>query len=1837
MNAYFSKSKCFMKKYVALVVAVIVLMLVGVLAAYAATSADHTIYISGTKGSLSNAGETPSAPVLTFRQAYEGLKDTGGRIYVVNTVAISSDVTLAATYYEDSEGRIDLADGCSVNIMRFARPRKTIEGFSVMTNSNFLIQVAENAKLTLSGITIDGHKNAIDEGDPTIIAYGIIAGESLIDNKGVLHLRSGAVLQNSRSRGEGGAVVNSGTLYLDGCSIQDNYSVLSGGAIYNTGSISFLSNSSILRNEAVNNGGGIYSTSSITLNQFASIKNNRSDYGGGAFIDDSTGSKVSLLFDGATVSGNVAYRGGGVFLQYAEMTLISGQVTGNAAGFGGGIYLNGDPANQIGGLTLKGGEISGNKGGGSMSASIYTKGAGIYNVGGRLVMDGGSIINNGPYSTDNFLYGGGICQEAGGTITVNAGTITDNSAYSGGGIYNIGTLDIAGGVISGNNAENGGAVYNSGTLTARNFEANGNTATVNGGAFFNAGQKVMSVSDGVISGNKSVSGGGIYNVGTLSIISCDISSNEADYGAGIYNGDVLTVDGTSVDGNIAAINGGGIFNESAEIDVSLSNVLETGIEFVRDLPASASSVVFTDEAAPDGAALTDVSAVKDMGVVAWLDGSTYKVSTQRSGVPVMANKDSSYMFKETYYDLESIDFTNFDTSQVEDMSYMFYCCWGLTELDLSGFDTRKVTDMTSMFYMCEGLITLDLSCLDTRNVKEMNSLLYACWQMETINLGGKFNTSSVENMDYMFMDCYALKDIDFKNFDTSNVTTMQFMFSDMEFETLNLSNFDTSKVENMECMFANNREAKYLDLSNFDTSSVTNMEDMFYNMRKLERVTLGEKFVFVGENSHFEEPNSQYVTGATGNWYNTDGEEFAPDEVPSNVADSYFASPLLVTKDVPKNVPGVPDVVEDSGESEIVPIPGSIVTGQGLVTVCGGSVSNNEAKNGAGIYNNGDIDFVSALANVEGNTASTRGGGIYSVTSLELSSYASICRNLANFGGGVYMADGSVLTFNGASVMQNEAASGGGVWLQFADMNMVAGSIHENKAGTGAGIYLNGNLINGGKGTLTLLDGKIEYNEGKQKGAGIYNYCGAIVMKGGSISYNVPYVGSGSLDGGGIYLNASATLDMSGGVISDNNADQGAGIFMIPYGAYPEAIIRGDSLITGNIAYFYGGGICNYACKLTVDETAVISSNTAHQGGGIYHISSDHEIEDGYGTAYINGGTITNNCALFGSGIYNTAAIPSDIVGGKLIISGGKITDNKPSSSDDSTKDGVYNFHATIDMSGGLIEKSEIGIYNDNGKVTISGNKAEISSCGQYGVYQDGLFQVKDGPEVSQPVFLTPDHFITVIGPCTSDFIAAMDDEDTFEGRVIANYTFDASGQKDLYSLDENTKGYADAKGIGVGDKALSSGEYPYCILLVEIPKEYTVHYNGNTADGGSMEPDRHVVGVEKTLTENGFAKTGYVFTGWNTAADGSGTSYTDKQVVKDLCVNDGDEITLYAQWAPIQYTVKYHANGGSGVMADSVHVYDSEKALTENSYQKKGYEFVGWATSENGEIVYQDGQSVKNLTAVDGAVIDLYAVWKVIEYKITYDPQGGTMPENVDDTYTIEDEVKLPEPTKPGYEFEGWREDTDGDGEPYGEIVTEIPKGETGDKHFVAEWEPITYKVKYNANGGTGTMSDSIFTYDVEQALSENGFVRVGYDFGGWNTKPDGSGMSYADQQVVKNLSSVDGDVIELYAQWNHIDISEPDPPTNIPETPTSGYLRFIKDKYFETLPAESKWRSGLLRTILLDVLSADLTDPSDCTQVWRIPADEFENIHEWCKDHDKGSETNKDFLSVFGKYRAD
>lgn len=207
----------------------------------------------------------------------------------------------------------------------------------------------------------------------------------------------------------------------------------------------------------------------------------------------------------------------------------------------------------------------------------------------------------------------------------------------------------------------------------------------------------------------------------------------------------------------------------------------------------------------------------------------------------------------------------------------------------------------------------------------------------------------------------------------------------------------------------------------------------------------------------------------------------------------------------------------------------------------------------------------------------------------------------------------------------------------------------------------------------------------------------------------------------------------------------------------------------------------------------------------------------------------------------------------------------------------------------------------------------------------------------------------------------------------------------------------------------------------------YTVIYNAN-GGSGNMRDSVFEYGTESTLRANTFTRTGYTFIGWNTEAEDENYIYSDGNKVVNLCKENGAEITLYAIWEEKDIVVTLDANGGN--------VYPDEISVTYGSLygelpvpERVGYEFLGWYTAKAG------GTKVTEQAQMTSAVSHtLYAHWKILTYKISYNLNGGTFAENgkYPSSYTVEDlplNITAPIDTDyPDYNhFAEWREGNSG------------------------------------------------------------------------------------------------------------------------------------------------------------------------------------------------------------------
>ena len=304
---------------------------------------------------------------------------------------------------------------------------------------------------------------------------------------------------------------------------------------------------------------------------------------------------------------------------------------------------------------------------------------------------------------------------------------------------------------------------------------------------------------------------------------------------------------------------------------------------------------------------------------------------------------------------------------------------------------------------------------------------------------------------------------------------------------------------------------------------------------------------------------------------------------------------------------------------------------------------------------------------------------------------------------------------------------------------------------------------------------------------------------------------------------------------------------------------------------------------------------------------------------------------------------------------------------------------------------------------------------------------------------------------------------------------------------------------------------------------KYNIKFSANGGKGSMSTIKDLKDGASKTLPACKFTRSGYVFAGWNTKKDGTGTAFKDKATVKSLASKKGETVTLYAQWSVKTFNVSFNANGGTGSMSKLSKVaYGKSKKLTANAFKKTGYTFAGWNTRKDGSgIALADKADIKSLACPSGSTVTLYAQWTPAEYKITYSLNGGKNSSKNPDVYTVVTaSFTLASATKEGYTFSGWYSDSK-----FKTKVTKISKGSTGSKKLYAKWTAKKYKITYELDGGTNN-KENPSTYTIATAFSLKAPQKKNYSFKGW----------FADKGYLDAVTGVEkgttGDKT-FYAKW--------------------------------------------------------------------------------------------------------
>ena len=231
---------------------------------------------------------------------------------------------------------------------------------------------------------------------------------------------------------------------------------------------------------------------------------------------------------------------------------------------------------------------------------------------------------------------------------------------------------------------------------------------------------------------------------------------------------------------------------------------------------------------------------------------------------------------------------------------------------------------------------------------------------------------------------------------------------------------------------------------------------------------------------------------------------------------------------------------------------------------------------------------------------------------------------------------------------------------------------------------------------------------------------------------------------------------------------------------------------------------------------------------------------------------------------------------------------------------------------------------------------------------------------------------------------------------------------------------------------------------------KYTITFDTN--GGSEIAPITQDYGTEITAPDNPTRK-GYTFKGW------------DKEIPETM---PAENMTVKAQWEINQYTIAFDTNGGSEI-APITQDYGTEITAPDNP-TRKGYTFKGW-----------DKEIPKTMPAEN---ITVKAQWKINQYTITFDTNGGSEIAPITQDYGTE--ITAPDkPTRKGYTFKGWDK--------------EIPETMPAENITVkAQWEINQYTIAFDTNGGS-EIAPITQDYGTKITAPDNP-TRKGYTFKGWD-----------------------------------------------------------------------------------------------------------------------------------------
>ncbi len=762
------------------------------------------------------------------------------------------------------------------------------------------------------------------------------------------------------------------------------------------------------------------------------------------------------------------------------------------------------------------------------------------------------------------------------------------------------------------------------------------------------------------------------------------------------------------------------------------------------------------------------------------------------------------------------------------------------------------------------------------------------------------------------------------------------------------------------------------------------------------------------------------------------------------------------------------------------------------------TVTGNRAKNGGGVaVLHGNFTMIAgSIGEKNGANTATYGGGVYVSEGEVWLKGGSVEYNTATDGGGAYVTGGKMYMLDGSLAGNDATGNGGGAYVA-GDFRMQGGTIGgeggENHALNGGGVYVN-------EGNVTIVYGEITHNRADKDGGGFLVSAAdnsvKVRMLSGSLSFN-----QAKANGGGMAVESSSdstqTITVEIGCLLDHNLDADK------HPQYPIEYAEAYA----DYAAFDGKTYEHESCP-------VVQGNQAGSVGGGFYMNS-------------NASTLSFFCVRESENIaQDEDSGGMDVLGGKVIIG-----------------DEVYHNHQY--MGGNNPERPEHAPWG-----YVSMDDATLVKGGQVDIYGD-LTNPTFNKEIMVDIIDQNDHFVDHRRAVGTEKIYKVHYFENFKGTgrfesrdyhendtiiTVKGALFVHPGYKLLgwytkpeYDPTENDPDntfYEVGRTFDLSDKAQvpQMGQHAtdceHCgqdhndtnllgLYAIWEANGYTVIFDPNVPAGesytGTMEDQVHEYDVEQALTPNAYRYPGHFFKGWNTKADGSGTSFADgEKKIFNLTNQNGAKVRLYAQWEPCEHdvperwtyvvtedskTLKRICSCGGQTLTATLYaqdtVYDGlpHPAILSFSDEEAWGEDKPTIVYTGKRLSDQDANKYGAVTFGDGGI-----PFHAGEYTASITKPGETAENKVTASvkYTIA-KADQPAPAKPTYTVPDGTSNV---------VIDPLADGSVKDKNNVSHTAKAEYRLSYYADGvlkftswqpeNTVTMENAWTSYNVEARYEE-------------------------------------------------------------------------------------------------------------------------------------------------------